>query len=77
MIEALKIDDGQDEPYEHSKKATVYLKSPQANTYRILLYQESKIYETVLNYFPHVDPDVWHDRDSYKHARETLQSLRI
>jgi len=27
--------------------------------------------------FLDVDPDVWHDRDDYKHARETLQSLRV
>ena len=25
----------------------------------------------------HVYPDVWHNRDDYKHARETLQSLRV
>jgi len=29
------------------------------------------------HYILDVDPDVWHDRDDYKHARETLQSLRV
>ena len=29
------------------------------------------------HYFLDVDPDVWHDRDDHKQARETLQYLRV
>jgi len=80
MIEALNMDDDQDEQHDHSKKATVDLKSlPGKNLQDFVISRSMKLFQMMD--LPHdfldVDPDVWHDRDDYKHARETLQSLSV
>jgi len=80
MIEALKMNDDQDEHYDHSKKATVDLKSlPGKHLQHFVKPRSMKLFQMMD--LPHgfldVDLDVWHGRDDYKHAREKLQSLRV
>ena len=74
------MDDDQDEQHVHSKKATVDLKSlPGKNLQDSVIPRSMKLFQMMdlPHDFPDVDPDVWHDRDGYKQAREALQSLKV